>query len=1456
MKRHFYYLIDTFILLSTSLSILKAQTHPICQIQQYTVYNGLAQRKVTGIVQDPKGFIWLSTWNGLNKFDGYTFKNYKSYPGDGCTLTSNRLSSIAATQYSDIWCKSYDDRIYLFDSHREVFIDILQPFEEQQGTTFTVEDIYTLPKGISWIVCKQGAFRVDEHELQQETDSCIAFFSPRERNLPGDVVYDIRQDADGDEWVLTNGGIHIIGQKEWANGSIFTAMCESNDKIYLITNDRRMGIYDSRTGQLIFKSTPKACRRLFSIQHLGYNRVGIGTDNGILLYHTDNGQLEHIDVRTPEHPSSEALRMFSDSHGELWIYSTERGVTRYNPATDEKQHYETPQQNIPKAERHSRDLFFEDSQGTLWMVPHGGSLSYYDRNDKQLKAYYTKYNDPSSIFTPIILSHYTDKQKNFWYANNSGVGKISFFPPASQIVAFDSGFEIRAFLTDRDKNLWVANKKGTIRILDANNRLKGYLTPTGQISPRPVSFGKSAYCFMENKNGDIWIGTRWDGLVRLKKQTDGHYDVRYYVHHRNDSYSLSDNRIYSIFCDSRGRIWVGTYGGGLNLMDETPDGQVRFLHSGNRLKKFPSKKFSRVRIVREVGSAILVGTTEGLLTFSSDFERPEDIRFYVNTRRSDVANSLSSNDVLHIYTDSREVTYVLTFTGGINQITSEDLLTDHISFKTYTTKDGLLSDLVLSMIEDDQHNLWVVSENALAKFNPGTGTFDNYDEKYMQERLFISEAIPVLRNGKLLLGTDMGILCITPTLLKKSSYKPPIALTGLRIQGITHRLPTDAPTQLELKPNERNVSFEYAALDYVDSESINYSYRMKGLEEEWNEAGNSRRASYNNLPPGEYEFQVKSTNSDNVWTDNIKSLPIKVTPTFDETAWAIVLYVILFLLLTCATVLIINYIYRLRHRISLEQQLANIKLRFFTDISHELRTPLTLITNPVSEVLEHEELSPNARKYLTLVHKNTERMLHLVNQILDFRKIENQKMKLLLEQTDVISLLNRVMDNFRHIAEEKHIHFTLEATPESIYAWIDRDKVEKIVFNLVSNAFKYTPDHKNITISVQASNGILTISVADQGIGIESKQQKQLFQRFETLVKSNILQSSSGIGLSLTKELVELHQGSIEVNSQVGEGSQFTITLPMTREAYKDNKMAEIILNDGKTDKESRTTTSSLPSKEEIIQTDEGLVSILVVEDNEELRNFLCDILADSYQVITACNGQEGLERALSEVPDLIISDIMMPVMDGLDMVKAIKENADICHIPIILLSAKSSLDDRIRGLEQGIDDYITKPFSSSYLKARIRTLLQQRKALQQLYLQRWMEKQGKTDKADTAETGSPLPINSLDEEFMQQITEIVEKQLDNSEFTIEEFAKQLGMGRTLFYQKLKSLVGLSPVDFVREIRLKRAMQLLTEGQYNVSTVAYMSGFNDPKYFSKCFKKRFGKSPSDYCKDTTAETKS
>ena len=1418
---------------------------PICQITDFTAENGLPQDIASGVVQDRKGFIWICTRNGLNKFDGYTFKNFKSAPHKEHTLSNNRITFISETAYGDIWCQTYDSKAYIFDTHLEQFFDVLQPVEKEIQRKNVVLRIIPLKEGVAWVICDKGyCYRIDEKRYKEKEG--ITLYSTFDGALKGEQIFTVFQDSDKDEWILTDKGVSIVGKKKIDSDFPFKYIAEHKGKVYLASATERLAYYNPQTESIRFIDMPYAINKINSLDIVNGRLLSITTDNGIILYNPEDNTSRIVDIRTDTQPSNEAVSIYEDRTGDIWIFPNAPGVIRYNPGSGEKQHLYTPEKDIVNYGRENKNTIFEDKQGIVWLIPHKGNFCYYDRKNKQLKAFYTDPENPQSLFAPLVRFHYQDRQGNQWLVSARGIKKMSFYPQTYTLEGIDRGFEVRAFLLDNLKQLWVASKSEYVRIYHPDGSLSGYLSPQGQISKDKVSFNSSVYSLCQGKNGTIWIGTKGDGLFQLSKKNDDSYTVHHYMHEPGNLYSLINNDIYSIYSDNKDNIWVGCYGGGVNLLQQTPEGKTLFINHQNKLQNYPFSTCHNVRYITGTeNGVILVGTAFGLLTFSNTFTQPEEIKFYRNIQNKNNRSSLTGNDIMHIYQDSRKDIYILTFTGGVNKVTSRNLLSEDIEFQYYTEQEGLSSDMVLSAIEDSKKKLWIVSENALSRFNPETESFENYDTKFLRQKLNFTEAIPTINaNRQLVFGTDMGMLEILPGQMEKSNYAPSIVFTDLRVNGKKLPVSIDELKEISLQPSERNINVQFAALDYTRPEDIRYAYRLEGLEKEWNYSDRNRQASYINLPAGEYQLHVKSTNSDGVWVNNPRTLSIKVVPTFWETPWAWLTYLLAFILFTGTILYVFFYIYRLRHQVDMEQQLSNIKLKFFTDISHELRTPLTLISSPVSEVLEDETISPSVREHLTVVHKNTERMLRLVNQILDFRKIQNKKMKLMVEKTELIAFLMKITENFRLIAEEKQISFTFQTEVEELYIWMDRDKVEKIIFNLLSNAFKYTMPGKSVEIAVRKAESTIRISIIDEGIGIAPDKMDSLFKRFETLSQSNtILQPSSGIGLSLVKELVDMHHGSIEVKSQSGAGSEFSVTLPLERNVFEKDAQAELILADS-SDNATETVTPIDDVTTEPKTNSEDRMSILIVEDNRELRNLLRNILSKKYTILEAANGEEGLRLASEAIPDMIISDVMMPIMDGLEMIKHIKENKDICYIPIILLSAKSSLDDRITALEQGIDDYITKPFSSSYLKARIASLFTKRKQLQEIFLKQLAT--GNEANDSTNWKPSEPDVMPHDKLFMKEVMDFLEEQMDNPDLVIDDFANKLLLSRSIFYRKLKSIVGMPPVDFIREIRVKRAAQLIRSGAYNFSQIAYMTGFSDPKYFSRCFKKHMGITPSEY----------
>ena len=690
--------------------------------------------------------------------------------------------------------------------------------------------------------------------------------------------------------------------------------------------------------------------------------------------------------------------------------------------------------------------------------------------------------------------------------------------------------------------------------------------------------------------------------------------------------------------------------------------------------------------------------------------------------------------------------------------------------------------------------------------------------------------------------------------------------------------PCDDTDPLVLSHKENIFSVHFAALDYTNPQNIQYAYILDGFEKQWTFADKQRSVTYTNLPKGEYVLRVRSTNSDGVWVDNERILNIVILPSFWETPVAYVLYVLFILIIILVAVYILFTIYRLKHEVSVEQQISDIKLRFFTNISHELRTPLTLIAGPVEQVLKNDKLPADAREQLVVVERNTNRMLRLVNQILDFRKIQNKKMKMQVQRVDIVPFVRKVMDNFEAVAEEHRIDFLFQTEKEHLYLWVDADKLEKIVFNLLSNAFKYTPNGKMITMFIREDEKTVSIGVQDQGIGIAENKKKSLFVRFENLVDKNLFnQASTGIGLSLVKELVEMHKATISVDSHLGEGSCFKVDFLKGKEHY--DKEAEFILEDAdaparmgqvvdiaNSSIQSETLVSDDSEKiddvygEEFAKEENSKELMLLVEDNQELREFLRSIFSPMYRVVEAADGKEGASKALKYLPDIIISDVMMPEKDGIEMTRELRADMTTSHIPIILLTAKTTIESKLEGLEYGADDYITKPFSATYLQARVENLLMQRKKLQSFYRDSLMhinistgqeEVPVATDMPSAEEDVSETPPTTLemspnDRKFMDKLIELMEQNMDNGELVVDDLVRELAVSRSVFFKKLKTLTGLAPIEFIKEMRIKRATQLIEIGEFNMTQISYMVGINDPRYFSKCFKAQVGMTPTEY----------
>lgn len=1415
-------------------SVLFGQS--LIDIKYYSVQDGLSQKNIQNFIQDDNGCIWMSTWNGLERFDGYSFTNYKTYPESSVRITNHRFTDIKKSSLNNIWCQTYDKHCYLFNTRTYQYED---PFLFNKDLVNSVEKLYVLSKGITWAVGVQNElFRMDENKFPARES--VQLYTRKIENNIGDSIYTITQDKDGDEWILTNKGTTIVGKKSMANLMPFKFMVENRDDIYLATSKGFFARYDYQHQDVAPCVPEEPMAEIIGLKSLSDHKIVILQKSSILFYNPETGKF--ILYRMPIEISPD---MYQDKKGNFWLLGATDGVVRLDATNGE-----IALLNYPKSKEvpFTKPCTFihEDEYGCIWVNPVGGELCFYNPMTQSLEQAYVYEKGVKVPVSFQAFNYFIDHHQNLWYATSGKeLGYISFHQSGLDYITNEHTESARSLMEDHRKRVWIGWKRnhksqpGNICLYDSLGQWIGNVSKEGKIvADQSVSFNVDAYCIYEDKDYNIWVGTREDGLYLFRFRGENNYQVIRYLPDKNNPYSISSKSIFSILQDSTGRIWIGTFGGGINLVESISiERGLKFLHAGNILNNYPIHVCEKVRCLYEVGEGVvLIGTTGGLLSCSTDFSRPEAIRFFHNVC-DERYSSLSNNDILDIAQTRNGKLLVTTLSGGINVPDDGSSLSEKLAFKHYNATNGELPDLSLSTIEDKKGNIWIVSENKVSKFDADLNLLEEYTDQIQ-----MAETKPVLlSSGKLLLGSQYGALCIAPDELHKSDFVPPLVFSHLDIylNNISRRQNIYSTGEVQrLQADERNFTITFAALDYVNSPAIKYAYRIKGLNDQWIDLGNNRSASLVNIPAGDYVFQVKSTNADGVWVNNVTSLSIHIEPVFGETVWAILFYITMAVVIMLVVVYIVIRITNLQRRVDFEQQLSNLKLRFFTDISHELRTPLTLITSPIDEVLSNEKLSDAGMENMQVAKRNADRMLRLINQILDFRKIQNDKMKVWVEQVDVIPLILKIYGNFVPMAHTHRIDFKLVCPLDSFVMYTDVDKLEKILFNLLSNAFKYTPDEKSIFLYVTCEKQILCLQVKDEGRGINAQKLNRLFTRFDTLDEADP-NMSTGIGLSLVKELLNLLHGTVRVDSKLGGGSSFFIRLPGDRAVFNTDANVEFILADGENSGLEVAVSDNLAEEEEDKET-----RILIIEDNEELRHFICSVLAREYVVFEAGNGRQGLEMTLSELPDIVISDIMMPEMDGIEYLKQVKGNSDICHIPIILLSAKSSLNDQIQGLEYGADEYITKPFSSAYLKARVNSLLKQRQMLYDYYV---LKVKGEKDIGLMEQLAPSAPqVTHFDDDFIRNILQSVEENIQNSEFKIDDLAGAMSMSRTVFYRKVKSLMGVSPVDFVKTMRIKRAAQLLEQDEFTVSEIGYMSGFTTPQYFSRVFKEAMGCTPKEY----------
>ncbi|UCH13757.1 MAG: response regulator [Bacteroidales bacterium] len=1459
---------------------LKGFANAQLQFEHFTIENGLSNNSVRKIIQDKKGFLWFATLNGLNRYDGKNIRVFTSVPGNLKSLSNSRVHSLVEDSYEYLWLLTFDDEIHRFDPKTEEFLNINRIIEKQFNKSAVGNAFVESSPGVMWIILTQGGlirFIGSENPNEYEID-----YFDTSSLLPGNIVNFIHNDKTGLIWLGTNRGLITMVSDTFDSGSLvyktyfdksnvynFTTICENNDVIWFGTENNGLLFYSFLTNTL--ERWGKGHTVTFPVTDIckGINDDILVTtrENGI-YYLLDNGKnFQHYQRGLDSGgglKDDSYFEIYADNTGKFWLTSARRGITLFDPKDQIFTFYDLHskwRESLGDSEKH---IFFEDSNGEFWLGLYGGGICRFNRSTRQFEQYFHIPSNPNSISSNLVLSIFEDNSKDLWIGTfQGGLNKLEllhynfrFIQPV-QNASFKIENEVRRIIEDRFGRLWVGTKEGHVYCYNQNKEIVFKI-------PEDLNDGNSyikssVHALLEDRLGNLWIGTKGEGLYRInglfntKQLKNRSFEIDHYLANplTGNSENISNNAVFDLFEDHSGQIWVGTYNGGLNLIENPEDG-VNFKYLRNEPGNDGSICDDRIRcFLQDSKKNIWIGTSNGLSLLRYEYLKSAEKKFINITRDPSDESSLSNNDILCLHEDKKGNIWVATYGGGLNLLHSSSE-TEKYWFEHYFRKHGLPSDVIFSILEDRNNNLWLGTDNGLCKFSSSGIQIEKFiDKEGLGENFFSEGVCTMTETGEFIFGQKSGFICFFPDSIKKDRRSYPIVLTGFNIfdepvvPGSEHSpLKTSIETteKIELKYNQNFIGIEFAVLDFKNPEKIQYAFKLENFEEKWNYVINQNKAVYRGLGPGEYTFKVRGTNSDGLWMTEPAVLEIKILPPVWKTKAAFITY---FIMIICLIWLIRYTVLRqikMKHEIILEKRLTEDKLTFFTNISHEFKTPLTLINGVTEDLLANTEYTADLQNEISLIKRNSTKLLMLIEQLLDFRRLQKGKMDLKTEPVELVSFFKDIYLTFLSMTEKKHIEFVFKSNFRKYTGWIDPKHMEKVVINLISNAIKHTPERKKVVVDLHIfhDNKEIVLKVIDQGEGISNENLARIFDRF-AFIKNDVYgkYSGSGIGLSLSRDLVKLHKGVISVESVINKGSTFSVRLPVGEFVYSDEEkvisdhvpeVAEVIL-DAEEDIELSEADNSRKHISSAVKS-----QILVIEDNDDLRSYLAERLKKYFVVAVAEDGEKGLEIANRIMPDLIICDIIMPKMDGLEVTRYLKNNFNTSHIPIIILTAKSTMEQKIDGIETGADDYITKPFSMRYLLKRINNIISQRKKLKEKFSQ------------DPGVKPEKLSSSSADQKFLNNVISLVENNLRNPDFSIDNMVVELGHSRTVFYKKMKGITGYAPKEFTRLIKMKKAASLLRETDITATQVSYEIGYNDPDYFSKSFKNFFGEPPSEYQK--------
>jgi ligand-binding sensor domain-containing protein/signal transduction histidine kinase/DNA-binding response OmpR family regulator len=1296
------------------------QGEPGYYFRHFSVENGLPQNTVSCIFQDKQGFMWFGTKDGLSRYDGYVFRNFKHDKADKNSIGNNFIRIIFQGENEDLWIGT-DAGIYLYHSDTESF------------TRF---------------------------DLQTANGICIE-----------KEVNDIKSDKDGNIWFAV----------DWQG--IF--------------------LYKPAQEELIFYKV-NTIVNAWNICIDRENNVWIGTHGGGLnRYDRKNDRFEIIPLTNGNKTESDIYRIFQDNYNNLLIGTANEGVKKLNLINRQiKPLLETELYN---------HLFVRDiirkSDNELYIATESGVYIYHTQN-RTVKNLCHEHFDPYSLSDNAVYSLYRDREGGLWIGTY--FGGVNYYSP--QYTPFERfypqnkqntihGKRIREFQQDQYGDLWIGTEDGGLNYYDPHTGVFRNFMPDGK--PGSISYHNIHGLLADGDK--LWIGTFMHGLNVLDIKTQK--IIRHYKK-TEDPHSLCDNSVFAICKDDAGNLWFGTIYG-LALYNPQQD------------------NFTKIKYLGDTFIYDIFQSYDGLLWFASFNQgiyryNPRSGEWKVFSHDPENEKSLPHDKIISIYEDSRKNLWITSEGGGFCRYLPEDE-----SFISYTAKDGLPNDVVYKILEDDKGNFWFTTNKGLSCFNPENRAIKTYTlaDGLLGNQFNYKSGIKT-PGGKLYFGCLNGFISFDPLIFSENKYIPPVVITGFRASAQAPKA-FNAKGEIHLKHNQSSFSIDFASLSYTVPEKNRYAYLLDGFEKEWTEITGYNSVNYSNIPPGNYVFRLKGSNSDGKWNKIPVTRSIYIHPPFYKTRWAYATYMLFSLFFASLFFRSYSRRQKRRNRRRLElfeneknKELYNAKITFFTYIAHEIRTPLSLIKGPVEHILSHEVDKEELTENLKVVEKNTGRLLDLSNQLLDFRKVEAKGFQLNYMHSDVRQLINDIYVRFRLTARQKNLDFELQLPPDKLYADIDREAFTKIISNLFTNAIKYART-KIILMLENAGENQFRIKVSNDGLLIPAEMKEKIFEPFFRIddESGNSIKSGAGLGLPLARSLAELHKGKLYLEILPAQLNIFILQLPLTQDSAitipEENAEQEI---------------SATPDEESIFNTK---ATVLIVEDDREMRHFLYHKLKPLYNVVKASNGKIALECLQAENIDIVVTDIMMPVMDGLQLCSEIKTDVASSHIPVIMLTAKAGVKSQIEGLDAGADAYVEKPFSMEHLLAQISNIFTNRNKMKQAFINSPVQNTG------------IIALTKADEIFLEKVTRIIDKNLSDVNFNVDILADELHTSRSSLHRKIKGISELTPNDFIQLVRLKKAAELLREGSYRINEICFLVGFASSSYFSKRFKKQFGISPKE-----------